>query len=121
MHNLKDSSENYLEAIYILTNTKGHVRSVDIANYLDLSRPSVSKAMKKLVEEGSIEMMENGQIILTPLGARVGEEINDRHQFLKRMLISVGVSEAVAEDDACKIEHAISRESLRQLKAHFEK
>lgn len=120
MHNVKDSSENYLEAIYVLKKQTGHVRSVDVANHLDLSRPSVSKAMKKLVEDGHVEMLEDGEILLTPSGEKIGHDIDERHQMFKALLVKIGVSEAVAEEDACKMEHAISPESFDMLKKFLE-
>ncbi len=116
MHDLRDSSENYLEAIVVLKREKGHVRSIDIANHLDLSRPSVSKAMKKLEELGHIVMESDGEIVLTESGEHIGKEIDDRHQTLYRMLVKLGVSDDVAENDACKIEHALSQETFDRLK-----
>lgn len=117
MHDMRDSSENYLEAIFVLHKQTGHVRSIDIANHLDLSRPSVSKAMKKLEESGHIVMEADGEIVLTESGLRIGREIDDRHQTLLKLLIHIGVSEDIAEEDACKIEHALSKETFAALKA----
>lgn len=120
MHNVKDSSENYLEAIHVLTQETGHVRSVDIANHLDLSRPSVSKAVKKLVEGGYLVMKEDGGLLLTEDGERIGEKIYERHKLFKELLLKAGVSEEVAEEDACKMEHAIRESSFQKLKAFVE-
>jgi len=119
MHNLQDSSENYLEAIYVLYHRKGHVRSIDIANFLNLSRPSVSKAMKKLEDEGHIVMEEDGSIRLTGTGRNIGEEINERHQLFKELFERIGVSPQTADDDACKVEHAISDETFECLKRYL--
>lgn len=119
MHDLRDSSENYLEAIVVLKREKGHVRSIDIANHLELSRPSVSKAMKKLEELGHIVMENDGEIVLLESGERIGREIDERHQILYRLLVKLGVSEENAENDACKIEHALSQETFDRLKQVF--
>ncbi len=119
MHDLRDSSENYLEAIVVLKREKGHVRSIDIANHLELSRPSVSKAMKKLEELGHIVMESDGEIVLLESGERIGREIDERHQILYRLLVKLGVSEENAENDACKIEHALSQETFDRLKQVF--
>ena len=119
MHDLRDSSENYLEAIVVLKREKGHVRSIDIANHLELSRPSVSKAMKKIEELGHIVMESDGEIVLLESGERIGREIDERHQILYRLLVKLGVSEENAENDACKIEHALSQETFDRLKQVF--
>ena len=111
--------ENYLEAIVVLKREKGHVRSIDIANHLELSRPSVSKAMKKLEELGHIVMESDGEIVLLESGERIGREIDERHQILYRLLVKLGVSEENAENDACKIEHALSQETFDRLKQVF--
>ena len=121
MHNVKDSSENYLEAIYVLARQTGRVRSVDVANHLGLSRPSVSKAMKKLVEEGHVEILEDGELILTNSGQEIGCRIDERHRVLRIFLIRLGVDEITADDDACKLEHAISDLSFDKLKEFMAK
>lgn len=119
MHNVKDSTENYLEALYILSLQTGHVRSVDIANRLELSRASVSKAVKKLEEEGHLIMESDGELVLTESGLAIGRNIDEKHRALKQLLIHMGVSDGIAEEDACKIEHALSDETFDCLKAYL--
>ncbi len=119
MHNIHDSEENYLEAIVVLERELGTVRSIDVANHLDLSRASVSNAMKKLEQEGKVEMLEDGSLILTEKGRDIGVDIDERHQTLKDWFLHIGVSPATAEDDACKVEHAISKETFECLKHYY--
>lgn len=119
MHNIHDSEENYLEAIVVLERELGTVRSIDVANHLDLSRASVSNAMKKLEQEGKVEMLEDGSLILTEKGRDIGVDIDERHQTLKDWFLHIGVSPATAEDDACKAEHAISKETFECLKHYY--
>ncbi|MFR9279777.1 metal-dependent transcriptional regulator [Levyella massiliensis] len=119
MHNIHDSEENYLEAIVVLERELGTVRSIDVANHLDLSRASVSNAMKKLEQEGKVEMLEDGSLILTKKGRDIGVDIDERHQTLKDWFLHIGVSPATAEDDACKVEHAISKETFECLKHYY--
>ena len=90
-----------------------------MANHLDLSRASVSNAMKKLEQEGKVEMLEDGSLILTKKGRDIGVDIDERHQTLKDWFLHIGVSPATAEDDACKVEHAISKETFECLKHHY--
>lgn len=120
MHNIHDSEENYLEAIVVLEREVGVVRSIDVANHLDLSRASVSNAMKKLEQEGHVTMEEDGSLTLSSSGRTIGEEIDLRHRTLKDWFLHVGVSPEVAEDDACKVEHAISSETFTCLRAYFD-
>lgn len=115
------SAEDYLEAILVLKERLGHVRSIDIVNELGYSKPSVSVAMKKLRENGYIEMDESGGISLNPAGLEIAQKIYDRHRILTRALVTLGVSEETAAADACKIEHDLSDESFRQIRAHMEK
>ena len=117
---MNESSENYLETILILSNRKPHVRSIDIANELDFSKPSVSVAMKKLRESGLIEMAPDGMITLLPEGMRIATTIYERHVLLSQYLIRLGVDPKVAAEDACRIEHVISEESFGKIKAHAE-
>lgn len=119
MHNIHDSEENYLEAIVVLERELGTVRSIDVANHLDLSRASVSNAMKKLEQEGKVEMLEDGSLILTKKGRDIGVDIDERHQTLKDWFLHIGVSPSTAEDDACKVEHAISKETFECLKHYY--
>ena len=119
MH-LHQSGEDYLEAIFILRQEKGAVRSIDVAQKLGYSKPSVSRAMSILKASGHITMDENGHLQLTDEGERVAQEIYERHQMLTNWLIQLGVSPETAAEDACKIEHDISPETFACLKKHAE-
>ncbi len=118
---IQESAENYLETILILKKRKGHVRSIDIANELSYSKPSVSVAMKNLRTNGYIEMDSDGSIILLDKGREIAEKIYERHTLLSDWLTMLGVSPEVAVEDACRIEHVISNESFQAIKAHAEK
>ena len=113
-----ESAENYLEAILSLREQHGTVRSIDIANELRFSKPSVSVAMKKLRESGYIEMDKDGLISLLPAGEEIAVRILERHQLLTRFFIRPGVSPEVAAADACKIEHDLSEETFQKIKEH---
>ena len=116
--NIYESSENYLEAILSLREQHGMVRSIDIANQLHFSKPSVSVAMKKLRESGYIEMDKDGLISLLPAGDEIARRIYERHQLLTQFFIRLGVSPEVAAADACKVEHDLSDETFQKIKAH---
>lgn len=116
-----ESAEDYLEAILVIQRRRGAVRSIDIANELGFSKPSVSVAMKKLRESGYIEMELDGHIRLLPAGAEIAERIYERHTFLSGWLTAIGVDPAVAAEDACRIEHVISAETFAALQAYAEK
>ena len=116
-----ESAENYLEAILMIGQRKPQVRSIDIANELGFSKPSVSHAMKQFRENGYIVMAADGTITLTELGREVAERMYERHKVLTRMLIALGVSEETAREDACRMEHHISQETFNAIKAHTEK
>lgn len=116
-----ESAENYLETILVLQKRNGHVRSIDIVNELEFTKPSVSVAMKNLRQSNLIEVDENGYISLLPEGQRIAEEIYDRHTFLTQWLMSLGVSPAVADEDSCKIEHVLSTESFLAIKDSYHK
>lgn len=118
---IKESAEDYLEMILILEEQIGQVRSIDIANKLGFSKPSVSVAMKKLRENGYIKVDNNGYITLNKAGYEIASKIYDRHQTLTNILISAGVSKDIATKDACKIEHVISTESYQCIKQFFKK
>ena len=105
------SAEDYLEAMLILEEEKGYIRSVDIARRLGVSKPSVSYACKKLRESGYINMDANGPIVLAPAGYKIAKRIYERHKALTAFLSKLGVSEDQAEEDACEIEHVISHET----------
>jgi Mn-dependent DtxR family transcriptional regulator len=115
------SAEDYLEMILRLTEEKGYARSVDIAMGLGVSKPSVSVAMKQLREGGYIVMDKDNYISLTETGMEIAHRIYERHKVLTRMLTMIGVDEATAENDACKVEHDISVQTFTALKDHLEK
>lgn len=117
---IQESAENYLETILILQNRKGVVRSIDIVNELEYSKPSVSIAMKHLRENGYIEMDAGGYITLSDKGREIAERMYERHTLFSNWLMSLGVSPAVAAEDACRIEHVISAESFEAIKAHVQ-
>lgn len=118
---IHESAENYLETILILHKANGAVRSIDIANQLGFTKPSVSVAMKAFREDGYIEVDEDGFITLTPSGQEIAEKIYERHQIIARALMALGVSEETAFADSCKIEHDISEESFYKLKEHLKR
>lgn len=111
-----ESAENYLETILILKNKNGAVRSIDIANELGFSKPSVSVAMKNLRENGYIEVDSSGYITLLDSGRQIAEKIYERHTTLSKWLVSLGVDAKTAAEDACRIEHIISSESFEAIK-----
>lgn len=113
---IQESAENYLETILILKNKNGAVRSIDIANELGFSKPSVSVAMKNLRENGYIEVDSSGYITLLDSGKRIAEKIYERHTTLSKWLVSLGVDAKTAAEDACRIEHIISSESFEAIK-----
>lgn len=117
---IQESAENYLETILILHLRSGAVRSIDIANELDFSKPSVSVAMKNLRENGYIEMDASGYITLLDKGREIAEKIYERHRLLSNWLVALGVDPRVASEDACRIEHVISTESFEAIKAHVQ-
>ena len=115
----RESAEDYLEAILVLSKQGGGVRSVDIASMLGVSKPSVSHAMKLLREDGYIAMDRYGTVTLLEKGEEIAMRIYERHQVLTKMLEGLGVSEEVAKADACKLEHDISDESFEKIKEHL--
>ncbi len=112
---LHQSAEDYLEAILMIKEKKGYVRSIDVANQLNVSKPSVSYATKRLRESGYIFFNEDGMINLTESGQKVASDIYNRHKVLTNFFIRLGVDAEVASEDACKIEHDISSESFEKL------
>ncbi len=117
-HKSDESMEDYLETILLLYQKNGRVRSIDIANELSFTKPSVSIAMKSLREKNLIVMAETGYITLTDEGRLKAEKVLERHNLLSAWLIRLGVSEDVAREDACRIEHDISEETFDILKKH---
>ena len=113
---IQESGEMYLESIYVLLKKKGNVRSVDIAEYMGYSKPSISRAMGLLKDGDFIRIAKDGSITLTRAGIAVAEKIYERHTLLSNLLIRLGVSEETAGEDACKLEHAISDESFEAIK-----
>ncbi|MBR5270685.1 MAG: metal-dependent transcriptional regulator [Clostridia bacterium] len=113
---LYESGENYLETILILKEKYGYVRSIDVARELNVSKPSVSRAVSVLKNDGYISLDQNGMIVLTDEGTRVANKIYERHNIITKHLISLGVSEEVASNDACKIEHVLSDETFEKIK-----
>lgn len=118
---INESAENYLETILVLQEKHGQVRSIDLANELGFTKPSVSVAMKKLRENGYITVDEDGYITLEKTGYEIASQIYDRHKTITNLLISAGVSNETAAEDACKIEHVISNESYQCIKNYFAK
>ncbi len=114
-----ESSENYLETILILSKARPVVRSVDIANELGFKKSSVSVAMKNLREKGLITVTPEGFIYLTDAGREIAEMIYERHEFLSNWLTRLGVDKEIAQRDACRIEHVISKESFEAIKQHI--
>ena len=117
---LLESGEMYLETIYTLSNRSDFVRSIDICEEMGFSKPSVSRAMKLLKADGYIEMEGNGRITLTQKGLDVAAKIYNRHTILTEFFLKLGISENTAVDDACKIEHVISDESMDAIKKFIE-
>ena len=115
------SGEDYLEAILVLQKKMGMVRSIDLARHMGFSKPSISHAVGVLKNGGFLTVDEDGYFHLTEDGREVAEKIYERHQFFTEQLVAVGVDQKTAEQDACRIEHAISEESFQKLKASVKK
>lgn len=113
---IHESAENYLETILILSRRKQFVRSIDIVNELNFSKPSVSVAMKHLRENGHIVMDEDGYITLTEAGNEIANSIYERHQVISALLMKLGVDDETAKEEACRIEHDISQDTFEKLK-----
>ena len=114
-----ESGEMYLEAILVLSQKNGFVRSIDVSEYLGYSKPSVSRAMGLLRQGEYIQVDTDGSITLTDTGLAIAEKIFERHTVLSQLLIRLGVSEETATADACKLEHASSDESFEAIKRHM--
>ncbi len=119
MH-IQESGEMYLESIHVLLKKNGHVRSVDISEYMGYSKPSVSRAVGLLKNGGYIMVDKDGYITLTEAGLALATKIYDRHTILSQMLIRLGVDPEIAAEDACRLEHAISDESFLAIKRYME-
>ncbi len=117
---LKESGEMYLETIFLLSKEKKAVRSIDIAEEMNYSKPSVSRAIGTLKSEKYISVDNDGYITLTKTGAEVAESIYERHTILTKLFTALGVDEKTASEDACRIEHVISDKTFLEVKNHFE-
>ena len=117
---LHESAEMYLETIYVLTRQSANVRSIDIAEHMSYSKPSISRAVGLLKQGGYVVVDPDGFITLTDEGLAVAKKIFERHTVVSQLLIRLGVSEQTAAEDACKIEHVISDDSLAAIKRHLE-
>ncbi len=116
---IRESAEDYLEAILFITQQNGHARSIDVAKHLGITKPSVSVAMKNLRAEGYIEMDgKTGDLTLLPAGRAIAEKTYERHVTIRDLLISLGVDYETATKDACRMEHAISDKSFAAIKNH---
>ncbi len=116
---LQESGEMYLETILVLSHKKSAVRSIDICEHMGYSKPSVSRAVGLLKNGGYIVIDRDGHITLTDQGREVAQKIYDRHRILSEFLVKIGVDPAVAAEDACKMEHAISDETYLAIKKHI--
>ena len=119
--NKKESREDYLEAILQLVNEGNSHKSIDVANKLGFSKPSVSIAVKKLKQEGLITVDEDGTLELTEPGRRIAEDTLEKHEYLTALFIKIGVDPKSAEDQACEIEHSINEETFQKLKEFLDK
>jgi len=117
---MQESAEMYLETILVLSQKNPQVRSIDIATELNFKKSSISVAMKKLRENGYIEMDMEGYIFLTDKGKKIAETMLERHMLISKWLIHLGVDKNIAVEDACRIEHVISQESFDAIKYHTE-
>ena len=120
MPKIQESAENYLETILVLKERNGTVRSVDIAAEMGFSKPSVSVAMRNLREQECITMGDDGLISLTDKGRSIAESVYERHTLFTQWLVSLGVDQTIAAQDACRIEHVISKETFEAIKRHVE-
>ena len=118
---IKESGEMYLEAIYVLSKKINGVHAIDVGEYLGFSKPSVSRAMSILKKKGYVVVDGESHVNLTETGYSLAEKIFNRHVLIKNFLLSIGVSEDVAETDACKIEHVLSDETFTALQNHLQK
>jgi Mn-dependent DtxR family transcriptional regulator len=114
---MHESGEDYIETIYLLKKKKGMVRSIDVANELNFSRPSVSRAVGLLKDDGLLTVEDDGELVLTELGLKKAKSVYEKHTNLtKFLMLTAGVNEDIAETDACRIEHIISPETFKGIK-----
>lgn len=118
---IQESGEMYLETIYVLSQQKNSVRSIDVGQELGYSKPSVSRAISVLVDEGYVKKDDAGCLLLTEAGEEIAKRIYERHTLLSRLFINLGVDEETATEDACRIEHYISDTTFEAIKAHVKK
>ena len=118
---IKESAENYLETIFVLSKKNSFVRSIDIANEMGFTKASISIAMKRLREDEYIMIEHDGAIHLTNKGQDIAEKIYERHQLIAKILMILGVNAETAYKDSCKIEHDLSKESFEKIKKYYEK
>ncbi|MBQ3794691.1 MAG: metal-dependent transcriptional regulator [Butyrivibrio sp.] len=117
---MHESGEDYIETIYLLKKRKGMVRSIDVANELNFSRPSVSRAVGLLKDDGLLTVEDDGELVLTELGLKKAKSVYEKHTNLtKFLMLTAGVNEEIAETDACRIEHIISPETFRGIKKYL--
>ena len=116
---MQESGEMYLETILILSGEKQFVRSIDVCEYMGFSKPSISRAVSLLRNDGYVDMDDRGYLSLTDRGREIAEKIYERHQVLSKVLMELGVDKESAAEDACRIEHVISDESFAAIKAHI--
>ena len=119
--NIHKSAEDYLEAMLMLKEERGYIRSIDVADKLGVTKPSVSYATKRLRENGYISFDPAGMIVLEPTGLEIAQRMLERHRLLTELLINLGVSPETAREDACKIEHDLSVETFDAIRAHAQK
>ncbi|NLA82038.1 MAG: metal-dependent transcriptional regulator [Clostridiaceae bacterium] len=116
-----ETIENYLETLYILLKDRKQVRSVDLANAMNFSKPTISVMMKQLREKDMIATDDSGYLSLTDEGLAIAERVYERHVYLTDLLVRLGVNEETAAEDACKIEHVISQETFEQIRGYFDR
>ena len=116
---IQESGEMYLETILILSKEKKYVRSIDVCEYMGYSKPSISRAVSLLRNSGYVDMDDRGYLSLTDAGRAIAEKIYERHQVLSNVLLSLGVDDKAAAEDACRIEHVISDETFAAIKEHI--
>ena len=114
-----ETIENYLETIFMLLQKQDSIRSIDVVNEMGYSKPTISVMMKQLREGSFIEIDESGYITLTNIGQDIAKRIYERHVLLTEILIKLGVTEEVAHEDACKVEHQLSKESFARIKEYY--
>ena len=116
---MQESGEMYLETILVLSKEKKYVRSIDVCEYMGYSKPSISRAVSLLRNEGYVDMDDRGYLSLTDQGRAIAEKIYERHKVLSKVLMDLGVDEKSAAEDACRIEHVISDGTFEAIKAHI--